>query len=156
MFDRQNGTVTAGNASPISDGAAALVLVSGKKAKELGLRVVARIKGFGDAAQKPEHFTTAPALAIPKALARANVSADDIDFFEINEAFAVVSIANAKLLNLDLNKVNVFGGIINKILPLSSFHEPLYFSFASRRCFVGSSPWLLWGTNSRHVAQCPQ
>lgn len=110
VFDAKNGTVTAANASPISDGAAALVLVSGRKAKELGLQVVARIRSFADAAQRPEHFTTAPSLAIPKALARANIAIQDVDFFEINEAFAAVALANTKLLNLDPAKVNVLGG----------------------------------------------
>lgn len=113
VFDAKNGTVTAANASPISDGAAALVLVSGRKAKELSLPVVARIRSFADAAQRPEHFTTAPSLAIPKALARAKLAIQDVDFFEINEAFAAVALANTKLLNLDPAKVNVLGGSYN-------------------------------------------
>uniref|UniRef100_A0A453KIT2 Thiolase N-terminal domain-containing protein n=1 Tax=Aegilops tauschii subsp. strangulata TaxID=200361 RepID=A0A453KIT2_AEGTS len=88
-FKDNAGTVTAGNASSISDGAAALVLVSGKKAQELGLHVLARIKGFADAAQAPELFTTTPALAIPKALTNAGLESSRVDFYEINEAFSV-------------------------------------------------------------------
>ncbi|GAB4845936.1 aspartate transaminase aat1 [Ancistrocladus abbreviatus] len=97
----KNGSVTAGNASLISDGAAALVLVSGEKATELGISVIARIKGFADAAQAPELFPTAPSLAIPKALSNAGLKSSEVDFFEINEAFSVVALANQKLLGLD-------------------------------------------------------
>ncbi|GAB2279807.1 hypothetical protein Dimus_014446 [Dionaea muscipula] len=111
-FKKNGGSVTAGNASLISDGAAALVLVSGKKAIELGLQVIARIRGFADAAQAPELFTTAPSLAIPKALSNAGLKASEVDFYEINEAFSVVALANQKLLGLDLEKVNVHGGAV--------------------------------------------
>ncbi|KAK6934615.1 Thiolase, C-terminal, partial [Dillenia turbinata] len=110
---KENGTVTAGNASIISDGAAALVLVSGEKALQLGLQVIAKIKGFGDAAQAPELFTTAPALAIPKALSNSGLKASQIDCYEINEAFSVVALANQKLLGLDPEKVNVHGGAVS-------------------------------------------
>ncbi|XP_016903174.2 acetyl-CoA acetyltransferase, cytosolic 1 isoform X2 [Cucumis melo] len=100
-FKKDGGTVTAGNASIISDGAAALVLVSGKKALELGLEAIAVIKGYADAAQAPELFTTAPALAIPKAISNACLHASQIDYYEINEAFSVVALANQKILGLD-------------------------------------------------------
>ncbi|CAG8511091.1 1141_t:CDS:2 [Ambispora gerdemannii] len=108
-----NGTVTAPNSSPLSDGGAALVLVSAEKARELGIKVIGKIIGWGDAAQAPSKFTTSPALAIPKALQHAgNVPISAIDYFEINEAFSVVALANLKLLRLDKNKVNVFGGAV--------------------------------------------
>ncbi len=108
----KEGTVTAANASPISDGASAVVLMSGEKMKALGLKAICKIIGFADAAQKPEWFTTAPALAVPKALAMAGKSVDEVDFWEVNEAFAVVAMANAKLLNIPMNKINVWGGAI--------------------------------------------
>lgn len=111
-FKQDGGSVTAGNASSISDGAAALVLVSGEKAIELGLQVIAKIKGYADAAQAPDLFTTSPALAIPKAISRAGLEASQVDFFEINEAFAVVALANMKLLGLNPEKVNVHGGAV--------------------------------------------
>jgi acetyl-CoA C-acetyltransferase len=111
-------TVTAGNASTISDGAAALLLMSRAKAAELGVAVLATISGFGEGAKKPEEFTTAPALAIPHALARAGVALGDVDFFEINEAFSVVACANLKLLQLDDAKVNVYGGAVAMGHPL--------------------------------------
>lgn len=117
-FKVDGGTVTAGNASSISDGAAALVLVSGQKALELGLEVIAKISGYGDAAQAPEKFTTAPALAIPKAISHAGLNASQIDYYEINEAFAVVSVANMKLLELPAEKVNVHGGAVSLGHPL--------------------------------------
>ncbi|WJZ96052.1 hypothetical protein VitviT2T_014776 [Vitis vinifera] len=110
---KDGGSVTAGNASSISDGAAALVLVSGKKAVELRLQVIAKIAGYGDAAQAPELFTTTPALAIPKAISNAGLKASQIDYYEINEAFAVVALANQKLLGLDPEKVNVHGGAVS-------------------------------------------
>lgn len=111
VFDK-NGTITAANASPLSDGASAFVLMSGEKVKELGLKPLAQIIGFADAAQAPEWFTTAPALAIPKALAMAGVDIKDVDYFELNEAFAVVGIINNKILGIDSKKVNVYGGAI--------------------------------------------
>ncbi|KOM28022.1 hypothetical protein LR48_Vigan484s000300 [Vigna angularis] len=111
-FKETGGSVTAGNASSISDGAAALVLVSGEKALKLGLQVIAKITGFADAAQEPELFTTAPSLAIPKAISNAGLEASQIDFYEINEAFAVVALANQKLLGLNSEKVNVHGGAV--------------------------------------------
>nr|AAL18924.1 acetyl Co-A acetyltransferase [Hevea brasiliensis] len=112
------GSVTAGNASIISDGAAALVLVSGEKAIELGLQVIARIRGYGDAAQAPELFTTAPALAIPKAISNAGLEASQIDYYEINEAFSVVALANQKILGLNPEKLNVHGGAVSLGHPL--------------------------------------
>ena len=108
----EDGTVTAANASTINDGASALVLVSENKLKSLGLHPIAKIRGFADAAQDPLWFTTSPALAIPKAMERAGVSKDEVDFFEINEAFAAVAIANNRLLELDPEQVNVFGGAV--------------------------------------------
>lgn len=117
-FKVSGGSVTAGNASSISDGAAALVLVSGEKAIELGLQVIARIRGYGDAAQAPEWFTTAPALAIPKAISNAGLKASQIDYYEINEAFSVVALANQKLLGLNLDKVNAHGGAVSLGHPL--------------------------------------
>ncbi|VFQ97807.1 unnamed protein product [Cuscuta campestris] len=115
---KEGGTVTAGNASIISDGAAALVLVSGEKVIELGLRVIAKIRGYADAAQAPELFPTAPALAIPKAIKNSGLKASDVDYYEINEAFSVVTLANQRLLNLDLDKLNVHGGAVSLGHPL--------------------------------------
>jgi acetyl-CoA C-acetyltransferase len=113
------GTVTAPNSSPLSDGAAAIVLISGAKAMELGINVLAKIRGFADAAREPEWFTVAPALAVPKALKHAGLaSVDDVDYFELNEAFSVVALANMKLLNLNADKVNVFGGAVAMGHPL--------------------------------------
>ncbi|KAJ1697815.1 hypothetical protein LUZ63_006327 [Rhynchospora breviuscula] len=117
-FKENGGTVTAGNASSISDGAAALVLVSGEKALQLGLKVIAKITGYADAAQAPELFTTSPALAIPKALSNAGLNASQVDFYEINEAFSVVALANQKLLGLPSEKVNVHGGAVSLGHPL--------------------------------------
>ncbi|KAJ4962709.1 hypothetical protein NE237_022648 [Protea cynaroides] len=117
-FKEDGGSVTAGNASSISDGAAALVLVSGEKALKLGLQVIAKITGFADAAQAPELFTTAPALAIPKAISNAGLEASQIDYYEINEAFAVVALANQKLLALNPERVNVHGGAVSLGHPL--------------------------------------
>ncbi|KAJ1547836.1 erg10, acetyl-CoA C-acetyltransferase [Cladochytrium tenue] len=106
------GTVTAPNASPLSDGASAVILVSAAKLAELGLKPLATIRGFADAAREPEWFTVAPVLAAPKALARAGVSLADVDAIELNEAFSVVALANQKLLDLDPAKVNCFGGAV--------------------------------------------
>ncbi len=111
VFDKQ-GTVTAANASTINDGASALVLMSEAKIKSMGLKPLAKIRGFADAAQDPLWFTTAPSLAIPKAMKHAGVTKNDVDFFEINEAFAAVAIANNRELELDPNKVNAFGGAV--------------------------------------------
>lgn len=111
VFDKA-GSITAANASPLSDGASAVILMSGEKVKELGLKPLAQIIGFADAAGAPEWFTTAPSLAVPKALKMAGVDQKDVDFFEFNEAFAVVGIINNKLLGIDSKKVNVYGGAI--------------------------------------------
>ena len=108
----KDGTITAANASKINDGAAAVVVMSDARAKALGLRPLARIVAHGSSAKKPEWFTTAPADAIPKVLSKANLAKDDIDLFEINEAFAVVNLAVNKLLGLDMNRVNVNGGAV--------------------------------------------
>lgn len=114
----KDGTVTAANASTINDGAAALVVMSKDKAKELGLSVLATIKSYADAAHEPNWFTTAPAKALPKALAKANLSLDDVDYFEFNEAFSVVGLANMKILGLNDNNVNVNGGAVSLGHPL--------------------------------------
>ncbi|ORY01539.1 thiolase [Basidiobolus meristosporus CBS 931.73] len=117
----ENGTVTAANASTLSDGAAALVLVSGDKLKTLSLpegHTIYKIRSFADAAQAPIKFTTTPSLAIPKALEKAQLKVDDVDFFEINEAFSVVAVANTRILNLDANKVNIAGGAVAMGHPL--------------------------------------
>lgn len=111
-FEKE-GTVTAANASKINDGAAALVLVSKEKAEELGLKPLAKVLSFADASQEPEQFTTTPAKAMPKAVAKAGLKMEDIDIFEINEAFSVVCLANNKLMDLDAEKVNVFGGAVS-------------------------------------------
>ncbi|MEM9686989.1 MAG: acetyl-CoA C-acyltransferase [Bacteroidota bacterium] len=108
----KDGTVTAANASTINDGAGAVVLMSEAKAKELGLQPLAVIRGYADAAQEPKWFTTAPAKALPKALDKAGIRIEDVDFFEFNEAFSVVGLANIKLLGLDDSKVNVNGGAV--------------------------------------------
>ena len=117
---QKDGTVTAANASTLNDGAAALVLVSKKKMEELGLKPLAKVLGYGDAQLAPEYFTTAPAQAIPRALAHAGVAADQVDFYEINEAFSVVALANNKLLGLDGKKVNINGGAVGQGHPLGA------------------------------------
>ncbi|WP_316837127.1 acetyl-CoA C-acyltransferase [Pedobacter nutrimenti] len=117
---KKDGTVTAANASTLNDGAAALVLMSVDKAKELGLKPLARILAYADAQQAPEWFTTAPAKAIPLALSRAGKSIQDVDYFEINEAFSVVSLANNQLLELNNDKVNVNGGAVALGHPLGA------------------------------------
>jgi len=114
----KDGTVTAANASTINDGGAALVLMSLEKAKELNLTPLAKIKSYADAAQEPKWFTTAPAKALPKALAKANMTINDVDFFELNEAFSIVGLANMKLLNIKDDKVNVNGGAVSLGHPL--------------------------------------
>nr|WP_315150023.1 acetyl-CoA C-acyltransferase [uncultured Flavobacterium sp.] len=114
----KDGTVTAANASTINDGAAAIILMSEEKALALGLKPLAYIKSYADAAQEPKWFTTSPALAIPKALKKANIAIEDVDYFEFNEAFAVVGLANSKILGLDDSKVNVNGGAVSLGHPL--------------------------------------
>ena len=114
----KDGTVTAANASTINDGAAALVLMSEEKAQAMGLKPLAYIKSYADAAQEPKWFTTSPAKALPKALDKAGLLIADVDYFEFNEAFAVVGLANAKILGLDNDKVNVNGGAVSLGHPL--------------------------------------
>lgn len=116
----KDGTVTAANASTLNDGASALILMSREKALELKLSPLARIRGFADAAQEPLWFTTTPALAIPRALKRAGVEASKVDFYEINEAFSAVALANNKLLNLSADRVNVNGGAVALGHPLGA------------------------------------
>jgi acetyl-CoA C-acetyltransferase len=127
MFDKipglksaflKDGSVTAANASTMNDGAAALVLISKKKAEELGLKPIAKIKSFADAEQAPEWFTTAPALAVPKAVEKAGLTMEQIQYWELNEAFSVVGIENTKRMNLDPQKVNVNGGAVSIGHPL--------------------------------------
>ncbi|MFK5958385.1 MAG: acetyl-CoA C-acyltransferase [Lutibacter sp.] len=114
----KDGTVTAANASTLNDGAAALVLMSAEKAEELNLKPIAKISGYADASQEPEWFTTAPAKALPLALAKAGINLDNVDYFEFNEAFSVVGLANIKILNLNAEKVNVNGGAVSLGHPL--------------------------------------
>ncbi|MDT0608473.1 acetyl-CoA C-acyltransferase [Croceitalea rosinachiae] len=114
----KDGTVTAANASTINDGAAALILMSAEKASELKLQPLVTIKSYADAAQEPKWFTTAPAKALPKALDKAGISIEDVDYFEFNEAFAVVGLANTKLLGLTDSNVNVNGGAVSLGHPL--------------------------------------
>jgi len=114
----KDGTVTAANASTINDGAAALVLMSEEKANELNLKPLAYITGYADAAHEPNWFTTAPAKALPKALEKANISINEIDYFEFNEAFSVVGLANAKILDIPNEKINVNGGAVSLGHPL--------------------------------------
>ena len=117
VFDK-DGTVTAANASTLNDGAAALLLMSAEKSKELGLKPLAKIRSYADAAHQPEWFTTAPAKALPIALDKANLSTSDVDYFELNEAFSVVGLANIEKLGLDAAKVNVNGGAVSLGHPL--------------------------------------
>ncbi len=114
----KDGTVTAANASTINDGAGAVVLMSRDKADELGLKPLATIKSYADAAQEPKWFTTAPAKALPKALDKAGISIDDVDYFEFNEAFSIVGLANMKILGLNDSNVNVNGGAVSLGHPL--------------------------------------
>ena len=120
VFQKENGTVTAANASTLNDGASALILMSKEKMEELGLKPLAKIISYADAAQSPEKFTTSPSKALPIALKKANMELSDIDFFEFNEAFAVVGLANNKILGLDASKVNVNGGAVSLGHPLGS------------------------------------
>jgi len=117
---KKDGTVTAANASTLNDGAAALVLMSADKARELGIKPLAKILGYADAQQAPEWFTTAPAKAIPLALHKANIDIKTVDYFEINEAFSVVSIANNQILELSDDQVNVNGGAVSLGHPLGA------------------------------------
>lgn len=119
VFDKE-GTVTAANASTLNDGASALILASKEKVEELGLKPVAKIVSFADAAHEPEWFTTAPAKAVPKALSKAGLSTADIDYWELNQAFSVVGLANAKILGLDASKVDVNGGAVSLGHPLGN------------------------------------
>lgn len=119
-FLPNTGTITAANASPLSDGSAALILVSEKALKAYSLKPLARIRGWGDAASAPSRFTTAPALAIPKALQNAELDKSDIDAWEINEAFSVVALANMKILELESAKVNIHGGAVALGHPLGA------------------------------------
>ncbi|KAJ3279089.1 erg10, acetyl-CoA C-acetyltransferase [Borealophlyctis nickersoniae] len=119
-FQPADGTVTAPNSSTLSDGAAAVIVVSAAKLEELGLKPLAIIRGWADAAREPERFTVAPALAVPKALAHASLPIDSVDYFEVNEAFSVVALANTQILNIDPAKVNAFGGAVALGHPLGA------------------------------------
>jgi acetyl-CoA C-acetyltransferase len=123
---KSDGSVTAASSSPLSDGACALVLMSAARAEALKVKPLARIVSSADATQRPELFTTSPALAIPKAVAKAGLTLDDIRYFEINEAFAVVALANMKLLGLTADaqtKVNIMGGAVAIGHPLGKFFD---------------------------------
>ncbi|UJP63921.1 acetyl-CoA C-acyltransferase [Mongoliitalea daihaiensis] len=129
MFDKipglrpvfeKDGTVTAANASTMNDGASALILASKEKVEELGLTPIAKIRGFADAAQDPLWFTTAPALAIPKAIKNAGITEADVDYYEINEAFSAVALANQKELNLSADRLNIYGGAVSLGHPLGA------------------------------------
>lgn len=115
---KKDGTVTAANASTLSDGAAAVLLMSGEKVKELGVQPLAEIIAYADAEQAPEWFTTSPSLVTDKVLKKARLTKEDIDYFEFNEAFSVVALANAKILDIPLNKVNIYGGAVSLGHPL--------------------------------------
>jgi acetyl-CoA C-acetyltransferase len=117
---QKDGTVTAANASTLNDGAAALVLMSGEKAAALGIKPLARIRAFADAEQAPEWFTTTPAIATPKAVARAGLKMEDIDYWELNEAFSVVGIENTRRMKLDPSRVNINGGAVSIGHPLGA------------------------------------
>ena len=119
VFEKE-GTITAANASTLNDGASALVLMSLDKAKELGIKPTAKILSYADAAQEPEWFTTAPAKALPKALSKANIDIKDVDYFELNEAFSVVGLANMEILGINKDIVNVNGGAVSLGHPLGS------------------------------------
>ena len=119
VFDKE-GTITAANASTLNDGASALVLMSAEKAAELNITPLAKIMSYADAAQEPEWFTTAPAKALPIALGKAGLSTSDVDYYELNEAFSVVGLANMKILDLDASTVNVNGGAVSLGHPLGS------------------------------------
>ncbi len=119
VFDKE-GTITAANASTLNDGASALILMSAEKAKEMNIKPIAKIRSFSDAAQEPEWFTTAPAKAVPLAIEKAGLEKDDIDYYELNEAFSVVGLANMKILGLNDDKVNVNGGAVSLGHPLGS------------------------------------
>lgn len=119
VFDKE-GTVTAANASTLNDGASALVIMSAEKAKELNIKPIAKIISYSDASQEPEWFTTAPAKALPLALKKANLSIADINFFELNEAFSVVGLANINILDIESTKVNVNGGAVSLGHPLGN------------------------------------
>ncbi len=115
---KKDGSVTAANASTLNDGAAAVVLMSADKAKELGIKPIAKVLGYADAEQAPEWFTTTPSLALPKAIKKAGLTQNDIDFFEVNEAFSVVGVVNIQKMKLDGSKVNVHGGAVSLGHPL--------------------------------------
>ena len=117
---KKEGTITAANASTLNDGASALVLMCSQKAKQLNLKPIAKILSYADASQNPEWFTTAPSKALPLALKKAKLTINDIDYFELNEAFSVVGLANINLLKIDKQKVNVYGGAVSMGHPLGS------------------------------------
>jgi acetyl-CoA C-acetyltransferase len=127
----KDGTVTAANASTMNDGASALVLISKEKMEELGLKPLAKIISYADAEQAPEWFTTSPSLAVPKAVSKAGLTMDQIDFIELNEAFSVVSLINMEKMNLDPAKVNVNGGAVSMGHPLGSSGSRILVSLIS-------------------------
>lgn len=127
----KDGSVTAANSSTMNDGAAALILMSAEKAASLGLKPIAKIRGYADAEQAPEYFTTAPSQAIPKAIRKAGIDAKEVDFYELNEAFSVVGLANMQQLGLDKDKVNVNGGAVSLGHPLGASGARILMSLIS-------------------------
>lgn len=128
---KKEGTITAANASTLNDGASALVLMCSQKAKQLNLKPIAKILSYADASQNPEWFTTAPSKALPLALKKAKLTINDIDYFELNEAFSVVGLANINLLKIDKQKVNVYGGAVSMGHPLGSSGSRIVVTLAS-------------------------
>ncbi len=143
VFDKE-GTVTAANASNLNDGAAALVIMSAEKAASLGLTPIAKINAYADAAHEPEWFTTAPAKALPKALAKAGINKDQVDAFELNEAFSVVGLANMQLLDIDAAKTNVNGGAVSMGHPLGASGARIIVSLISVLKQNQGSPTILF------------
>ncbi len=148
-FQKENGTVTAGNASSINDGAAAVVLMSREAAEKRELPILGRLRAFAQAAQAPEWFTTAPAASIDRALARAKLGRGDIDLYEINEAFSVVAVANNRLLGLDEKKVNVNGGAVALGHPIGAsgarILTTLLYAMADRKARYGCASLCIGG-----------
>lgn len=128
---QKDGTITAANASKINDGATAMILASAEKVKELGLKPIAKITGFADAAQAPEWFTTTPSLAVPKALKMAGKDIKEVDYFELNEAFSVVNLANNKILGIDNSRANIYGGAVSLGHPIGNSGARIVATLAS-------------------------
>ncbi len=148
-FFKENGTVTAANASPMNDGAAALVIVSGAFLRRHRIEPLARLAGWADAAQKGVDFTTSPALAIPRALAMAGRAIGEVDYFEINEAFSAVALANAKLLGISRERVNAYGGAVALGHALGRYaRHPSLLRWRRIRTLLPSKPSLTLGAHT--------